>query len=61
MALSKRREAARHRYISEMAPRVGVLLLWGVQLALADVYMQYPPGSNNRLDEGGGNATTTTD
>merc|ERR1719238_1439701 len=21
----------------------------------ADVYMQYPPGSNNRLDEGGGN------
>jgi len=22
---------------------------------LADVYMQYPPGSNNRLDEGGGN------
>jgi len=38
-----------------MAPRVGVLLLWGVQLALADVYMQYPPGSNNRLDEGGGN------
>ena len=23
--------------------------------AAADVYMQYPPGSNNRLDEGGGN------
>jgi len=22
---------------------------------VADVYMQYPPGSNNRLDEGGGN------
>ena len=26
--------------------------LVGVQ---CDVYMQYPPGSNNRLDEGGGN------
>ena len=23
--------------------------------AAADVYMQYPPGSNNRLDEPGGN------
>ena len=23
--------------------------------ARGDVYMQYPPGSNNRLDEGGGN------
>jgi hypothetical protein len=28
------------------------LLLGGAQ---ADVYMQYPPGSNNRLEEGGGN------
>jgi len=39
-----------------MAPvvRLGLatLLAAGVH---ADVYMQYPPGSNNRLDEGGGN------
>ena len=26
-----------------------------MRFALADVYLQYPPGSNNRLDEGGGN------
>ena len=26
-----------------------------VALVCGDVYMQYPPGSNNRLDEGGGN------
>ena len=25
-----------------------------MRFALADVYLQYPPGSNNRLDEGGG-------
>merc|ERR1719450_1880274 len=26
-----------------------------VALVAGDVYMQYPPGSNNRLNEGGGN------
>jgi hypothetical protein len=33
--------------------RFGVFLL--VAAVRGDVYMQYPPGSNNRLDEGGGN------
>ena len=28
------------------------LFLVGVR---GDVYMQYPPGANNRLEEGGGN------
>ena len=32
---------------------LALLLLVGA--CHADVYMQYPPGSNNRLDEGGGN------
>jgi len=31
------------------------LLLSFIASALADCYLQYPPGSNNRLDEGGGN------
>merc|ERR1719248_111476 len=31
------------------------LTLLSVASVAADVYMQYPPGSNNRLDEGGGN------
>jgi hypothetical protein len=35
--------------------RLATLLFGAVGLARADVYMQYPPGSNNRLDEGGGN------
>jgi len=30
-------------------------LALAIEFAAADVYMQYPPGSNNRLDEGGGN------
>jgi len=37
-----------------MAKRVTLALL-AAGAAHADVYMQYPPGSNNRLDEGGGN------
>ena len=36
-----------------MMSRTAFALLVGA--AYADVYMQYPPGSNNRLDEGGGN------
>ena len=35
--------------------RVLSLLLLAARDAVADVYMQYPPGSNNRLAEGGGN------
>lgn len=35
--------------------RVLSLLLLAARNAVADVYMQYPPGSNNRLAEGGGN------
>merc|ERR1719267_431464 len=32
-----------------------VLLVINILPCYGDVYMQYPPGSNNRLDEGGGN------
>merc|ERR1719313_1491524 len=34
---------------------LSTLLLTYLAGALADCYLQYPPGSNNRLDEGGGN------
>ena len=39
-----------------VAARLSLALL-GAALGVVrgDVYMQYPPGSNNRLDEGGGN------
>jgi len=36
-----------------MVSRTAIAMLVGA--AYGDVYMQYPPGSNNRLDEGGGN------
>ncbi len=35
--------------------RLGMLMLLGsAALAAADMYLQYPPGGNNRLDEGAG-------
>jgi hypothetical protein len=39
-----------------IAPRlVLAVALFGTGSVHADVYMQFPPGSNNRLAEGGGN------